>query len=404
LYPEQTGVLDLKTHFRETLPEVSTLPQHFREHGYFTARVGKVFHQGVPDEIGSDGLDDAPSWHVAINPRGIDREVHDRIVSIVPEEQDKRKFGGTLSWLNLPGDDLEHTDGIGATRTIELLEAHHPGRTGQPFFIALGFYRPHTPFVAPSRYFDLHPLERMPLIDVPTGDRENKPIASLADRPFQADMTELQKRSAIQAYYAAVSFMDAQLGRVLDALERLGLMENTIVVFTSDHGYQLGRHGLWQKADLFEESQRVPLLLVAPDQREAGRVEPAIVELVDLYPTLLSMTGLPLPSHHLAGQDLTPVLSGRQPARGTALSQAWSGAHRTRPERRGLEIMGLSLRTDRYRYTEWDEGREGRELYDYLVDPNEWHNLGSSDTHNTVIEKLQQQLSQRDHRIPEHRP
>mgnify|MGYP001827181394 FL=1 len=155
-YPDQTRALTLKEHFREALPDVVTLPQHFRNHGYFTARVGKIYHQGVPDGIGADGLDDPPSWDLVLNPAGVDIRVDERIVTIVPPEHDRRRFGGTLSWLSLAGDEA-HTDELVAAEAVHFLERHRSHRTGQPFFLALGFYRPHTPFVAPRRWFDRYP-------------------------------------------------------------------------------------------------------------------------------------------------------------------------------------------------------------------------------------------------------
>ncbi|MEE4218730.1 MAG: sulfatase-like hydrolase/transferase, partial [Xanthomonadales bacterium] len=208
-YPDQLEVLSLKEHFRDAQPDVVTLPQHFRNNGYLTARVGKIFHQGVPPEIGQDGLDDAASWDLVINPAGVDIRVDEHIVSIVPPELDKRSFGGTLSWLRLDSDEL-HTDEIGAVEAIRLLEAFHPRKTGKPLFLALGFYRPHTPYVAPGRWYDVYPPDRIKLAEVPAGDRENKPVAALADRRFQAEMTEEQKRQAIQGYYASISFVDEQ--------------------------------------------------------------------------------------------------------------------------------------------------------------------------------------------------
>jgi arylsulfatase A-like enzyme len=394
LYPDQTRVLSLKEHFRDELPDVVTLPQLFRNHGYFTARVGKVFHQGVPDEIGTDGLDDPPSWDVRINPRGIDREVHDRIVSIVPPDQDNRKFGGVLSWLSLDSP-KPHTDQLGADAAIRLIAEHHPARTGKPFFLALGFYRPHTPFVAPSSWFERYPLDKIEPIEVPPGDRENKPVAALADRKFQADMTDLQKREAIQGYYASISFVDAQLGRVLDAISDQGLADNTIVVFVSDHGYQLGLHGLWQKRDLFENTVRTPLLIVAPGQLAPGTRTDTLVELVDIFPTLARLAGLEAPGGQLQGLDLKAILDSDAPARKAAISQSWSAAYLVRPERRNMHIMGYTIRSPRYRYTEWADGDEGIELYDYLEDPNEFQNLAADDAHDEILLTMQSLLRER---------
>jgi len=393
-YPDQTRALTLKEHFREALPDAVTLPQHFRNHGYLTARVGKIYHQGVPTEIGQDGLDDPPSWDLALNPAGVDIRVDDRIVTIVPPEHDRRRFGGTLSWLSLQSAEA-HTDELVAAEAVRFLEQNHPQRTGKPFFLALGFYRPHTPFVAPKRWYDRYPPETLELAEVPAGDRENKPVAALADRPWQAEMSDVQKRSAIQGYYASISFVDEQLGKVLDALDAAGLSRDTLVVFTSDHGYQLGAHGLWQKRDLFENSVRTPLVIAAPGRLEAGRVTDTLVELVDLYPTLVSLAGLDAPASRLEGLDLHAVLDGAIAPRESALSQAWSAAGWVRPEFRGADIMGYTLRTERYRYTEWGGGSKGVELYDYETDPFEYRNLAGEPSASDVLARMSGLLRER---------
>ncbi|NBV87042.1 MAG: DUF229 domain-containing protein, partial [Verrucomicrobia bacterium] len=287
-------------HFREFLPETVTLPQLFKLHGAFSARVGKLYHYGVPEEIGTGGLDDPMSWSLAVNPRGLDREMHDKIFSLIPG-----KFGGTLSWLAAPGEDAEHTDGMVATESIRLLERF--AKSGERFFLGAGFYRPHTPFVAPKKWFDLYPLEKIQLPVLSEEDRAREPkSAYLSAHKEEAAMTDTQRREAIQAYLAAASFMDAQVGRMLDALERLGLAENTVIVFTSDHGYHLGDHGLWQKQSLFERSARVPLIVSAPGMpKSQGAAAP--VGMIDIYPTVASLAGLPAPEY-LDGKDLTPSL------------------------------------------------------------------------------------------------
>jgi len=395
LYPDQIKILTLKDHFRDQRPELVTLPQHFRNNGYFTARVGKVFHQGVPVDIGNDGLDDPLSWDLAINPSGVDREVEDEIVTIVPPEKDKRRFGGILSWLSVADTGRKHTDEIGADEAIRLLEENNPQNTGKPFFLALGFYRPHTPYVAPESFFNLYPLEQIQPLVVPPGDRENKPVAALADRKYQADMSELQKREAIQGYYASISFIDAQLGRVTTALDEFGLTENTLIVFVSDHGYQLGSHGLWQKQDLFENSARTPLIMVAPGQLEAGLKSPLLTELTDIYPTLVSLAGIESPDTRVDGQDLKAVLKGEQPGRELALSQSWSAAHLTRAGWKAREVMGYSIRTERFRYTEWGRGEYGNELYDYRMDPTEFHNLAGTVEYESVTRLMKSLLDKK---------
>ncbi|MEZ6065713.1 MAG: sulfatase-like hydrolase/transferase [Planctomycetaceae bacterium] len=180
LYPEQTGVLSNAGNFRKRHPDVVTLPQLFQQRGYWAGRVGKIYHYGVPLQIGTDGEDDKASWDEVVNPRGMDREVHDQIHTLQPDQ-----FGGTLSWLDLDTTDDQQTDGVGAIAAARLLKEHHPEQTGKPFFLAVGFYRPHTPYVAPSHYFDLYNRELIePTLEQPW-DRNDIPPAALADRPKQ---------------------------------------------------------------------------------------------------------------------------------------------------------------------------------------------------------------------------
>ena len=390
LYPEQTGVLTNQDSLRKHIPDIPTLPQWFKEHGYHTARVGKIFHYGVPGQIGTDGMDDSASWSETVNPRGIDREVHDRIHTIVPNQ-----FGGTLSWLSLDPEKGSHTDEFGATAAIRIMEEQHPSRTGTPLFLAVGFYRPHTPFVAPAPYFELYPMDQIDPVLEQLGDRDDIPIAALADRPKQRELTYEKRREIVQAYYASVSFMDAQVGRLLDALERLDLSDNTIVVFVSDHGYHLGHHGLWQKGDLFEGSVRVPLIVAAPEGLQKGSGTEALVELVDLYPTLVDLAGLPAPEH-LKGPSLRPILEDTdRPGRAAALTVGWSRAAWMHPEMSNRSVMGYSIRTQRFRYTEWDGGNAGAELYDYEVDPMEIDNLVGDPIYADTLARLKRLIESR---------
>lgn len=377
--PDRTGVVDNGRHFRDVDPEIVTLPQTFMNAGYATARVGKLYHYGVPGMIGTDGLDDSPSWHQVVNPKGRDVAEEDLIFTLRPEAEGPRRFGGTLSWLSADGTDEEQTDGIGATEAIRLLEQLR----GEPFFLAVGFYRPHTPFVAPHRYFDLYPLDEIRVPEVPDDIHQRHPELAFQRKPEQEKMTERQKRECIQAYYASISFMDAQLGRLLNALERLELADNTLVVFTSDHGYHMGEKGMWQKMSLFEGSARVPLVIAVPGQ-EGGRYCRRTVELIDLHATLAELCGLDAPQEQ-DGVSLVPLLD--DPA--TAWDRpAFTQVHR--PPRQSR--VGRSIRTERWRYTEWEEGRSGRELYDYDNDPDETTNLADDPAHAETVRRLRERL------------
>lgn len=373
LRPDQIRVWDNQVHFRANRPNVVTLPQLFRQHGYYVARVGKLYHYGVPNQIGTSGLDDPPSWEHFVNPRGRDRDDEPKIFSLV-----RRQFGGTLSWLAADGADVEQTDGIGADEAVRLLESQHD----RPWFLAVGFYRPHTPYVAPKKYFEMYPAN---LMNLPERRKEDVPPIAMTFRPEEVAMSDDLQRQAIAAYHAATTFMDAQLGKVLDALDRLKLADRTIIVFASDHGYLLGEHGLWQKMSLFEQSARVPLIIVSPGSK-AGATARGPVELVDLYPTLAERCGLPMPAE-MGGKSLVKVLT--DPA--TVVHPA-AVTQVTRSDRKKT-VFGYSLRTARWRYTEWDQGRLGRQLYDHDADPGELSNLADDPRHADTVRSLSRQLA-----------
>ncbi len=389
LYPEQTGITTNAGHFREHLPEVTTLPQHFQKNGYYVARVGKLYHYGVPPDIGTDGRDDPQSWQEVRNPIGIDKAIeHD--LNIIVEGASP---GGTLSWLNVPSEDEEHTDAIGTEMAIDLMERNHPDKTGKPFFIAMGFYRPHTPYVAPSHYFDLYPKDTIEPYMMPEDDRDDIPKAALQDRPGQLELSVETRKEIIQSYFASITLVDTQVGLLLDALDRLELNENTIVVFVSDHGYHLGAHGLWQKSDLFEGSTRVPLIVSAPGTPMArGKRTESLAELVDLYPTLSELCGLPQ-ADHVSGKSLEPIL--RNPNRKVRDTAFTVTEARTVRRADKSKFLGRTIRTDRYRYTEWGEGAFGNELYDYDRDPEELSNLARDPEYASLVKRLKTQLEKR---------
>jgi len=371
LYPNSTGILRNAEIFRQAIPDQVSLPQAFRRAGYFAARIGKLYHYSVPRSVGTNGHDDPASWELELNPAGVDRlEEEPEIFSLSPG-----RFGGTLSWYASPKADAFHTDGMMAADAEWVLERCARDRS-RPFFLAVGFFRPHTPYVAPREpYFDWHPVEQMPVVTGVAEDQADLPPAALGSYKKEQDkLTDELRRQCRQAYNASISFMDAQVGRVVDALDRLGLAENTVIVFTSDHGYHMGEHGLWQKQSLFEESARVPLLMVAPGITRPESVAVAPVSQVDLFPTLAELCGVTAPDN-LQGQSLVPLLSDpQQPGRNWALTQV------VRRGRQG-RFFGYSLRTPRWRYTEWDQGRAGRELYDHEADPRELTNLADAPAH-----------------------
>lgn len=391
LYPNSTGIVSNGQIFRQTIPTHHSLPQAFRLQNYFAARVGKLYHYNVPNSIGTNGHDDPGSWELEMNPAGVDRlEEMPKIFSLIPGQ-----FGGTLSWYASPKSDQYHTDAIQAEDAEWILE-RCAKRTDRPFFLAVGFFRPHTPYVSPKSYYDLYPEKEMPVVRGVKEDQADIPPPALYSyKKDQDQLTDDLTRQCVQAYYASISFMDAQVGRVLNALDRLKLSENTIVVFTSDHGYHLGEHGLWQKRSLFEESARVPLLISLPERLGKPGVVKTPVGHIDLYPTLAELCQVKRPAN-LHGQSLVTMLKDNSvQGRGWALTQVLRGGEAATAdnlEKPGERFFGYSLRTPRWRYTEWNEGKLGKELYDHDGDPHEMTNLANMAAHSETIAELSQQL------------
>jgi iduronate 2-sulfatase len=368
LRPDSTQVLENKTFFRSVHREIVTLPQHFRKNGYFVSRIGKMYHYGVPNQIGTDGVDDPPSWDRVVNPKGRDKADEKDVINLVPAN---KNIGGSLTYFVAKGTDDEQTDALIAAEAVRQLEE----KKDAPFFLAVGFFRPHVPCVAEQADFDLYPLDKIAL---PSGDRTGIPeMATSTVRPPHYGLTEKELKPMIQAYYAATTLMDKQVGKLLDAIDRLKLGERTVIVFWGDHGWSLGQRGMWQKMSLFEESAQVPMLLSAPGMKAKGQSTGRLAELVDLYPTLADLCGLPANSAH-EGTSLKPLLEDPR--------RAWKKGAFTQVSRG--DKMGYSLRTERWRYTEWDGGKAGVELYDHDADPGELRNLAADPAQAKTLDDL----------------
>jgi uncharacterized sulfatase len=382
LRPDTLDMHTLKNELRQKNPDVITLGQMFRNNGYFSARAGKIFHYGNPSQIGTNGNDDPATWDERYNPAGIDKTQEEHITRY------GRKTGGlgiSMAWWDPVSEDEEHTDGMVASRIVELIEK----KKDEPFFLAAGFFDPHCPYVAPKKYFDLYPLDEITMPDLEEAKRDLEDVPAMAIQrdtrnwPYYfPGVTVDEARKCKQAYYACNSFVDAQVGRLLDALEKNGLTEKTIIVFWSDHGYFLGEKGLWYKRKAFERSARMPLIIAVPGlAQNASTAKP--VELLDLYPTLADLCGLH-PPDDLEGASLKPLLADPVNATWTkpAVTQVW----------RNKNAWGYSLRTERWRYTEWREGQAGRELYDHVSDSGEVTNLALNPEYAETVSTLSKQL------------
>ena len=360
------------------------LGQHFRENGWYSARVGKIYHMRVPGDIiaGTNGNDVASSWTERFNSSG--KEAHtpghyaclnlNIFTTDLEGRQSTRMPHRMFVTVRYQGDGSDQPDHKSATKAIQLLQDHKD----EPFFLAVGLVRPHYPMVAPHQYFDPYPWKKIEMPPSVDGDLEDIPRAGLAaTRSSQNPIGKYpdnQKRMWT-GYYAAVAFMDAQVGRILDELDRLGLRDSTAVVFTSDHGYHLGEHGFWQKSNLHEEVTRVPLIISAPGY-STGHTE-SIAELVDIFPTLSDLAGLDTPDE-VQGKSLVPVLKDLS---ATVRKDALS-LHK-----------GYALRSRDWAYMQYAGG--GAELYDMKSDPNQFTNLAMNPDYREVVMRLKETLNRR---------
>lgn len=377
LYPYSNLTLGNEGTLRGNLPNVVTLSQTFRKSGYYAGRVSKIYHMRIPFEIiaGTAERDDPFSWEEAINITAPEQNAPGELTNWSPKDKGSQSFTGVVA----SGGDSDHADGMAADRAIEILDRVKD----KPFFLAVGFVRPHVPLVAPKEYFDMYNRADMEAPVVPENDLDDVPgiIRGYKSNSTTYGVTPELHKGLLQAYYASVSYMDAQVGRVLDALKEKGLEDNTIVVFSSDHGYLLGHHQKFQKQHLFEEATRVPFIISVPWLKDQhGRGTRKITELVDLYPTLAELAGVPAPET-IQGTSLKPLLSDTE-------SSAWTKDLAFTISRSG----GESIRTKEWRFTQWGFGEKGMELYDLKKDPGEFTNQARNPEYATMVETLRKQL------------
>jgi arylsulfatase A-like enzyme len=393
-YPTSTGVLDNDTWLTLAAGQ-QTLPEYFAAHGYAVEQFGKIHHGANRGFRPGDPRPEKTAKGVKLNWVTADERAR--------QQADDPDYWGThhspyrnmrveqpeiYAWANefgpLPADD-PGPDSATANNALRSLRKLAAGN--KPFFLAVGFVKPHVPLKAPQKFFDLYDPAQMPLpadfANEPSGPQATPPdeLRANIDLYTARRFSEAEAREAIRAYYACVTYLDEQLGRVLDELEQLGVAKNTIIVLWGDHGWHLSEKGMWAKGTTFEVAARGPLFIADPRFRTAGQTCRRVVQYLDMYPTLADLCGLPQPDW-LEGTSLRPLLENPEAAWNrpafTVQSRGW--------------FIGRSIRTERWRYTEWDEGRRGAMLFDHEQDPHEMHNLIKDPAQQHVVAELQQQL------------
>ncbi|MES2596176.1 MAG: sulfatase [Verrucomicrobiota bacterium] len=395
--PDTTGVLDNQHFMRPNMPDVISLPQHFKNHGYTSLSLGKIFHHSEREPGDDPQSWSQPAWyHGEPYRHWFNKESLNyvkELKALPKDKQPKQLRAAPFEAADEP--DASYPDAQTAEKAIETLRQLKAA--GKPFFLGVGFVKPHLPFTCPQKYWDLYPEDSIQLAknskrpkDAPEpAFHNNYELRSYGTVPENGKITPPMAINLIRGYRACVSFMDAQLGRVLDELDKSGLRENTVVVFWGDHGYHLGENGTFTKMTNFEFGTRVPLIVSAPGMKTAGQRSKALVELVDLYPTLAELSALPLPKH-LEGTSFVPLLE--EPDR------PWKSAAFSQYLRTGKPpYHGRSIRTDRWRYTEWHDLKQqpaGIELYDELNDPQETKSVAADPANTATLTDLAKRLQE----------
>lgn len=404
--PDSTTIYDLERHFRGALPDVVTLPQHFKNHGYLTASLSKIWHGGledgrsntiphwVPQSPGPWGSVENAVWQTRREANVMANGWRANTPAQTAKKTGAQPVRGPV-WAAPDVADNELADGKTADEAVRALAALKKDR----FFLMTGFLKPHLPFIAPKKYFDLHPRDKFTIAKFqqpPAGSpayalHTNGELRGYDLVPKDGPIPAPLQLDLLRAYYACVTYTDAQIGKLLDALDANGLRENTVIVLWGDHGWHLGDHALWHKHTNYEQATRVPLLFSVPGQPSAGKSSMALTEYVDLFPTLTEVCGLPS-SPGLEGTSFAPLLANPELAwKQAAFSQYPRGVPGRGP------VMGYSMRTARYRLTLWltrQDGQEvGAELFDYETDPGETTNLAASSDHAAVLAALRAQFA-----------
>ncbi|WP_372752938.1 sulfatase [Mariniflexile sp.] len=421
LRPDSTQVWDLKTHFRDRMPDLISLPQFFKNNGYYSVGLGKTFHNTLQDSLAwneylhVDGFPFDPDA-VYVNQDNI---IEQKELELKRLKEGKAKFdkygfiySKTVSHeMGIAEDDAYYD---GAQTTMAIKKMRELKNKEQPFFLSVGFYKPHLPFNAPKKYWDMYKREEISLASnqfVPTdspefavhGDAELRGYTNTKNnlpKPNEKQWDEDKQRELKHAYYACISYIDAQIGRLLDELDRLGLKDDTIIVLWGDHGWKLGEHNSWGKQTNYEIDTRVPLIISGNNVTAKGATSNALTEFVDVYPTLCDVTGFEVPKY-LQGKSLKPLLENPNgKVKDAAYSQFLLGKYGPLEDRES-EKMGYTIRTDRYRYVEWynwisDRKIKGaflsRELFDHENDAQENNNIANYPGNKDIVKQLSEEL------------
>lgn len=366
LRPESIGVLDNRTPLQDVLGDRITMPALFKQNGFYTASLGKVFHRN------GNGYGDPAAWD----------EIYNFETTELGQKGETRNMtDGVLKWCHwkiAEGEDEDQQDGQVAKKAVELIKAERD----KPFFLAVGLHKPHDPFIAPKKYFEMYPLEDCDPPVLPEGWEPPYKHTLPGETKTFNKFTDQDKREFLRSYYACTSFMDAQVGKLIAALEETGQLDNTLIVLFGDHGYHLGEHNWWNKVTIFEKGTRAPFIMAGNTIGQKGVESNAMFEYIDIYPTLADAMQLESTPEYLEGKSFIEVMN--------------DPAQPFRPEVRAVvrrgEMLGRMVKNAAFRYVEWDEGKKGRELYDQEKDPIEYNNLAEKEEYKAIVDEMRELL------------
>jgi uncharacterized sulfatase len=367
LLPETIGILNNTTPLQDVLGDRITLPALFKQNGYYTMSLGKIFH-------GGQNHNDPKAWN----------EIYGYSATETGKTGEGRNLtDGVLKWCNwlaANGDDEDQPDGQNAKKAVEFIKTIRE----QPFFLAVGFHKPHDPFIAPKKYFDMYPLEVCNPPVVPEGWKPPYEHTLPGETKTFNKFTDKERREFLRSYYACTSFMDAQVGKIVKALEETGQLENTLILFFGDNGYHLGEHNWWNKVTIFEKGTHVPFIMAGQSVGKKGVESNAMFEYIDIYPTLADLLKLKNTPHYLEGKSFAKVVKDpSKPFRSSVQAIVSRG-----------EMTGRMVKNEKWRYIEWDKGQKGIELYDQVNDPIEYNNLANLPEHAETIKEMKKLMCQ----------